>query len=66
GIRGYLGPGYDSGRWQSDDKGQLERIPYPDQGQQLFQDALAFIHRAQAHESDLVHGILVPREIENC
>lgn len=66
GIRGYLGPGYDSGRWQSDDKGQLERIPYPDQGEQLFQDALAFIRRAQAHESDLIHGILVPREIENC
>ncbi|WP_341668775.1 chlorohydrolase family protein [Alcaligenes sp. SDU_A2] len=66
GIRGYLGPGYDSGRWQSDEDGRLERIAYPDQGQQLFEDALAFIRRAQASECDLIHGILVPREIENC
>lgn len=66
GVRGYLGPGYDSGRWASDADGNLQRVAYPDGGLHLFQDAVAFIERAEAHPSDLVHGILVPREIENC
>lgn len=66
GVRGYLGPGYDSGRWASDDNGQLTRVPYPDGGLHLFNEAVAFIERVTADSSDLVHGILVPRELENC
>ncbi|AZG07374.1 ethylammeline chlorohydrolase [Pigmentiphaga sp. H8] len=66
GVRGYLGPGYDSGRWASDDDGNLTRVPYPDGGLHLFNDAVAFIERAERDPSDLVHGILVPREVENC
>lgn len=66
GVRGYLGPGYDSGRWASDDEGRLTRVPYDDAGRALFEQAVAFIERTKLCGSDLVHGILVPREIENC
>lgn len=66
GVRGYLGPGYDSGRWASDDDGNLTRVPYPDGGLHLFNDAVAFIERVERDPSDRVHGILVPREVENC
>lgn len=66
GVRGYLGPGYDSGRWQSDDEGRLTRVAYPDNGESLFRAAIEFIERTKQHGSDLVHGILVPREMENC
>ncbi|MFJ0391876.1 amidohydrolase family protein [Bordetella bronchiseptica] len=66
GVRGYLGPGYDSGRWAADDQGRLRRVPYPDGGDHLFEEAVAFIKRVQAAGSDLVNGILVPREVENC
>ena len=66
GVRGYLGPGYDSGRWVSDEEGNLTRSRYPDDGQHLFEEAVAFIERVEAAGNDLVHGILVPREVENC
>ncbi|MBV7481432.1 chlorohydrolase family protein [Bordetella sp. BOR01] len=66
GVRGYLGPGYDSGRWASDQDGNLTREPYQDGGLHLFNDAVDFIQRVKLHGNDLVHGILVPREVENC
>lgn len=66
GVRGYLGPGYDSGRWTADDEGRLIRTPYEDGGRHLFEAAIDFIQRAQDSPSDFVHGMLVPRELENC
>ncbi len=66
GVRGYLGPGYDSGRWMSDDKGNLSRMRYDDGGKHLFDEAVAFIERVESAGNDLVRGILVPREVENC
>lgn len=66
GIRGFLGPGYDSGRWVSDEQGHLSRMRYPDGGMHLFDEAVAFIERVESAGNDLVHGMLVPREVENC
>lgn len=66
GVRGYLGAGYDSGRWASDENGRLTRVPYLDQGQSLFNDAVEFVKEIKKYDSDLINGILVPREVENC
>jgi len=66
GIRGYLGAGYDSGRWSADNNGNLSRVPYEDQGIGLFNDAVNFIKEIKKHNNDLINGILVPREVENC
>src|SRR3984893_5235428 len=62
GIRAYLGPGFDSGRWVGGDGGKL--VPVLDEGD--FALALEFIERHQDAHGDRVRGILVPREVETC
>src|SRR5271163_1754016 len=66
GIRAYLGPGFDSGRWVGGVDGKLERRLDEAAGQREFDLALQFIARHQGAHDDRVRGILVPREIETC
>jgi cytosine/adenosine deaminase-related metal-dependent hydrolase len=66
GIRAYLGPGFDSGRWVGGDKGKLVRVVDDASGDREFDLALEFIERYQGTHGDRVRGILVPREIETC
>ena len=66
GIRAYLGPGFDSGRWVGGVDGKLERRVDEAAGEREFELALDFIERNQGAHSDRVRGILVPREIETC
>src|SRR5229473_8660062 len=66
GIRAYLGPGFDSGRWIGGDGGKLVRVVDEAAGEREFDLALKFIDRHQGAHGDLVRGIIVPREIETC
>ena len=66
GIRAYLGPGFDSGRWVGGAGGKLERRVDEAAGEREFELALEFIDRHQGTQADRVRGILVPREIETC
>ena len=66
GIRSYLGPGFDSGRWVGGDGGKLVRVVDEASGEREFALALEFIDRHQGAHKDLVRGIVVPREIETC
>lgn len=66
GIRAYLGPGFDSGRWVGGDGGKLLRVVDEAAGERDFALALEFIERHQGAHGDRVRGILVPREIETC
>jgi len=66
GIRAYLGPGFDSGRWVGGENGKLVRVVDEPAGEREFDLALKFIDRHQGAHGDLVRGILVPREIETC
>ncbi len=66
GIRAYLGPGFDSGRWVGGEGGRLERRLDEAAGEREFALALDFIERHQGDQDDRVRGILVPREIETC
>jgi len=66
GIRAYLGPGFDSGRWIGGDQGKLVRVIDEASGEREFDLALEFIGRYQGAHGDRVRGILVPREIETC
>src|SRR5271155_2494081 len=66
GIRAYLGPGFDSGRWVGGDKGKLVRVMDEAAGDREFDLALDFIERHQGAHGDRIRGILVPREIETC
>src|ERR1700736_2369465 len=66
GIRAYLGPGFDSGRWIGGDGGKLLRVVDEAAGEREFDLALEFIERHHGAHGDRVRGILVPREIETC
>src|SRR5712691_6771319 len=62
GIRAYLGPGFDSGRWIGGDGGKLVRVASEEAGWAEFRGALDFIERTSGDHDDRVRGILVPRE----
>ena len=66
GVRGYLGPGYDSGRWVGDEHGRLKRVINEENGRQEFAGALKWIERHDGAGGGLIKGILVPREVETC
>ena len=64
GVRGFLGPGYDSGRWVGDEAGRLKRVVDEDNGHREFDQAVQWIERHQGAGDGLINGILVPREVE--
>jgi cytosine/adenosine deaminase-related metal-dependent hydrolase len=66
GIRAYLGPGYDSGRWVGDARGRLRRVVDEAAGRKEFEAACAFIRRVDGSVGGRVRGLLVPREAETC
>ncbi len=66
GIRAYLGPGFDSGRWVGGADGKLVRVIDEAAGEREFELALDFIEKKSGACNDRVRGILVPREIETC
>ena len=65
GLRGYLGPGYDVGRWVGGEGGRLVRDVDPEAGRREFDQAVAFVKRIDGSVSGRAKGILVPREIES-
>jgi cytosine/adenosine deaminase-related metal-dependent hydrolase len=66
GLRAYLGPGYDSGRWVGGKGGRLTRVIDEAAGEKEFESALAFIRRVDGTLDGRVHGLLAPREIDTC
>jgi 5-methylthioadenosine/S-adenosylhomocysteine deaminase len=66
GLRAYLGPGYDSGRWVGDGQGRLKRVIDEPAGRKEFESALAFIRHVDGVVNGRVRGLLAPREVETC
>jgi 5-methylthioadenosine/S-adenosylhomocysteine deaminase len=66
GLRAYLGPGYDSGRWVGGKGGRLTRVIDEAAGEKEFESALAFIRRVDGTLDGRVRGLLAPREIDTC
>ncbi len=66
GIRAYLGPGYDSGRWVGDERGRLKRVVDEAAGWGEFEGAQAFIRRVDGAAAGRIRGLLAPREVETC
>jgi 5-methylthioadenosine/S-adenosylhomocysteine deaminase len=64
GIRAYLAPGYDCGRWVGDEKGRLKRVRSDELGLEALTTALQWIERNDGAAEGRVRGILVPREVE--
>jgi 5-methylthioadenosine/S-adenosylhomocysteine deaminase len=66
GIRAYLGPGFDSGRWVGGPGGRLTRVVDEAAGERELALALDFIERRAGAHHDRLRGLLVPREVETC
>jgi 5-methylthioadenosine/S-adenosylhomocysteine deaminase len=66
GIRAYLGPGFDSGRWVGGPDGKLTRVVDEAAGVREFELALNYIERRAGAYNGRLRGILVPREVETC
>jgi 5-methylthioadenosine/S-adenosylhomocysteine deaminase len=66
GIRAYLGPGFDSGRWVGGPDGKLTRAVDEATGEREFALALDYIGRRAGAYDGRLRGILVPREVETC
>jgi cytosine/adenosine deaminase-related metal-dependent hydrolase len=66
GIRAYLGPGFDSGRWVGGADGKLTRVVDEAAGVRELELALDYIERRAGAYNGLLRGILVPREVETC
>ena len=66
GIRAYLGPGFDSGRWVGGADGKLTRVVDEAAGVREFALALDYIERRAGAYDGRLRGILVPREVESC
>jgi len=64
GIRAYLGPGYDSGRWVGDERGRLKRVTDEEAGRREFEAATRFIERIEGTVNGRARALLVPREVE--
>jgi 5-methylthioadenosine/S-adenosylhomocysteine deaminase len=64
GVRAYLAPGYDCGRWVSDMEGRLKRVRNDELGREGFRTARAWIEKNDGAAGGRVRGILVPREVE--
>ena len=66
GLRAWLGPGFDSGRWVGDARGRLTRVVDEAAGWKEFEAACAFIRRVHGTCDGRLSGLLVPREVETC
>ena len=66
GLRGYLGAGYDSGRWVGAGGGRLTRVVDEAAGQREFEAAIEFVRRVDGGAGGRVRGLLAPREVETC
>jgi 5-methylthioadenosine/S-adenosylhomocysteine deaminase len=66
GARAYLSPGYDCGRWVTDELGRLERINDINTAIAGMELAMDWIGRNDGALEGRVRGILVPREVETC
>jgi 5-methylthioadenosine/S-adenosylhomocysteine deaminase len=64
GTRGYLGVGYDCGRWVGDRQGRLKRVPDVAGGFDGLKTAVDFIRKNDGALDGRIRGILVPREVE--
>jgi len=66
GIRAYLAPGYDCGRWVGTRDGRLKRVRDERAGRDGLAVALDFVGEHDGACDGRVRGILVPREVETC
>ena len=66
GLRGYLGAGYNIGRWVGGEGGKLVRIADEQHGKQIFKEAVDFVTAIDGKLDGRAKGLLCPTGVEMC
>ncbi len=66
GVRGYLGAGFNIGRWVGGEGGKLTRIIDEAYGEQIFAEAVNFVTKIDGSHNGLAKGLLCPTGVEMC
>ena len=66
GIRGYLGAGFNIGRWDGGEGGKLVRVIDLEYGRKIFAEAVAFVKKIDGEHRGRAKGMLVPTGVEMC
>jgi cytosine/adenosine deaminase-related metal-dependent hydrolase len=66
GIRGYLGAGFNIGRWEGGEGGKLVRVIDLEYGRKIFAEAVAFVNKIDGEHQGRAKGMLVPTGVEMC
>ncbi|HVV40953.1 MAG TPA: chlorohydrolase family protein [Nitrobacter sp.] len=66
GLRGYLGAGFNVGRWVGGEGGKLTRIVDEEHGQQIFREAVDFVTAIDGKYNGRAKGLLCPTGVEMC
>jgi 5-methylthioadenosine/S-adenosylhomocysteine deaminase len=66
GLRGYLGAGYNIGRWVGGEGGKLVRIGDEKHGMQIFKESVDFVTAIDGKLDGRAKGLLCPTGVEMC
>jgi 5-methylthioadenosine/S-adenosylhomocysteine deaminase len=66
GLRTYIGQGYRSGRWFTDDGRSVKYEWLPDDGRAGLDAAVAFIEAHHGKHGDRIRGFLTPMQVDTC
>ena len=66
GLRGYLGAGFNIGRWVGGEGGKLKRIADEQHGKMIFKEAVDFVTAIGGKLDGRAKGLLCPTGVEMC
>ena len=66
GLRLYVGQGYRSGRWYTDDGKQVNYAWDEEAGERGFARAVAFVEKVDGQQNGRIKGFLTPSQVDTC
>jgi cytosine/adenosine deaminase-related metal-dependent hydrolase len=66
GLRACFAPLYESAHWHTENGYRLDYVWYDDNGQKVFDEALAVIDAAESHPSGRLSGMIAPMAVDTC
>lgn len=66
GLRGYLGAGFNVGRWVGGEGGKLTRFVDEEYGKAIFNEAIDFVKEIDGKHNGRARGLLCPTGVEMC
>lgn len=64
GLRAYVGQGYKSGRWLTDDGRTIKYDWFEDDGTAAFERAVSFVEKVEGKQNGRIRGFLTPLQVD--